>query len=105
MKFWYFLNTPGRQQSKMLIQSKNIDKKSLETVFSIAICCLTGWRQMATKNTVFNNFDPHLSTFLERFRLLPIRCVEYASSQGTDEPGHRHSLTRPLAAHKHKVDI
>ena len=30
--------TPGRRQSKTLILSTDIDKKSLETEFSIAIC-------------------------------------------------------------------
>ena len=32
------INTPGRRQSKMLILSRNVDKKSLETEFLIAIC-------------------------------------------------------------------
>ena len=39
--------TPGRRQSKTPILSRNIDLKSLETEFSIAI-----WRQMAIENTV-----------------------------------------------------
>ena len=34
--------SPGRRQSKMPILSRNVDKKSIETVFSIAICCPTG---------------------------------------------------------------
>ena len=34
--------TLNRQQSKTLILSKNIDKKSLETDLMIAICRLTG---------------------------------------------------------------
>ena len=39
--------TPGRRQSKTSILSMNVDKNSLETEFSIAIC-----RQMAIVNTV-----------------------------------------------------
>ena len=34
--------TPGRRKSKTLIPLRNVDKKSLETEFSIAICRLTG---------------------------------------------------------------
>ena len=34
--------TPDRRQSKMLILSTNVDKKSLETEFLIAICRLAG---------------------------------------------------------------
>ena len=34
--------TPGRRQSKTTLQSRNVDQKSLETVFSIAICRPTG---------------------------------------------------------------
>ena len=36
------INTPGRRQSKTSILSRNIDQKSIETVFSIAICRPTG---------------------------------------------------------------
>ena len=34
--------TSDRRQSKTSIQSTNVDQKSLETEFSIAICCPTG---------------------------------------------------------------
>ena len=34
--------TPDRRQLKTLIQSTNIDQKSLETEFSIVICRKTG---------------------------------------------------------------
>ena len=34
--------TPGRWQSKTPILSRNLDQKSIETVFSIAICRHTG---------------------------------------------------------------
>ena len=34
--------TADRRQSKTLILSTNIDKKSVKTVFSIAICCQSG---------------------------------------------------------------
>ena len=60
---------------------------------------------MTTQNNVSNDFDPRWSIVLKHFRLPPIPSVEYASSQGTDKPVHRRSLARPLAAHKHKVDI
>ena len=41
--------TPGRRQSKTLILSTNVDQKSLETEFSIAICRPTGdkWQSKA----------------------------------------------------------
>ena len=44
-----------RQQSKMLMLSTNVDKKSLETEFSIAICHPTG-KQLAIKYTVSSDF-------------------------------------------------
>ena len=44
-------HTPDRWQSKTLILSRNVDKKSLETEFSIAI-----YRQMAIENTISNDF-------------------------------------------------
>ena len=50
--------TPGRQQSKMLIPSTNVDHKSLETESSIAICRLTGdkWQ---SKTLFLAIFDLH----------------------------------------------
>ena len=36
------LLTPGRRQSKTPILLRNVDQKSIETVFSIVICCPTG---------------------------------------------------------------
>ena len=36
--FVYAIFTPGRRQSKTPILSRNVDQKSIETVFSIAIC-------------------------------------------------------------------
>ena len=51
----YTLPTPDRRQSKMLLLSKNIDKKSLETEFFY--CHFSpDWRQMAIKNTVSSDF-------------------------------------------------
>ena len=47
--------TPGRRQSKTPILSRNVDKKSLETVFLIVICRQT-WQQMEIKNTVSIDF-------------------------------------------------
>ena len=42
--YFYMLtgNTPGRRQSKSPILSKNVDQKSLETEFSIAILATNG---------------------------------------------------------------
>ena len=51
--------TPGSQQSKSPILSRNVDKKSLETVFN---CHLSPhWRQMAIKNTVAKTYSSGLS--------------------------------------------
>ena len=52
--------TPDRRQSKTFILSMNVDKKSLETEFSIAICRPTGnkWQK---KHTVSSYFDLHFS--------------------------------------------
>ena len=53
-------STPGRHQSKTLILSINIDKKSLETEFSIAICRQIGdkWQ---SKTLFLSIFDQRLS--------------------------------------------
>ena len=49
------LITPGRQQSKAPILSRNIDHKSIETVFSIAICRPTGdkWQSKTLFLSIF----------------------------------------------------
>ena len=49
--------TPGRRQSKMPILSRNVDQKTLETEFSIAICRHTGdkWQ---SKTLFLSIFDP-----------------------------------------------
>ena len=44
--------TPGRRQSKTPILSRNVDQKSIETVFSIVICRPT----MAIENTASIEF-------------------------------------------------
>ena len=51
--------TPGMWQSKMPILSRNVDQKSLETEFSIAICRHTGdkWQP---KTLFLSIFDPRL---------------------------------------------
>ena len=53
---------PGSGQSKLLILLTNVDKKSLETEFSIAICRPTGdkWQ---SKTLFYAFFDPHLLIF------------------------------------------
>ena len=50
----------GRLQSKRPILSRNIDQKSLETEFLIAICRHTGdkWQ---SKTQFISTFDPHSS--------------------------------------------
>ena len=52
--------TPGRRQSKTPILSRNVDQKSMETVFSIAIChqCGDKWQ---SKTLFLSIFDPHSS--------------------------------------------
>ena len=53
------LTTPDRRQSKTLILSMDVDQKSLETEFSIAICRQSpDCRQIAIENTVSRDFDP-----------------------------------------------
>ena len=50
LKFTYsrVTNTPGRQQSKTLLLSRNVDQKSLDTEFSIAICLATNGNKIKT---------------------------------------------------------
>ena len=52
--------TPGRRQSKTPILSRNVDQKSIETLFSIAICRPTGdkWQ---SKTLFLSIFDPRSS--------------------------------------------
>ena len=54
------IHTPGRRQSKTPILSRNVDKKSLETEFSIAICRHIGdkWQ---SKTLFLSSFDPRSS--------------------------------------------
>ena len=60
--------TPGRWQAKSPILSRNVDQKSIETVFLIAICCPTG-NKWQSKTLFLSIFDPCL-----RFQLPPTRC-------------------------------
>ena len=52
--------TLGRRQSKTAILSRNVDQKSVETVFLIAICRHTGdkWQ---SKTLFLSIFDPYSS--------------------------------------------
>ena len=51
------MNTPDRPQSKTLILLTNVDQKSLEAEFLIAICRLTG--DKCQSKTLFQAiFDP-----------------------------------------------
>ena len=52
--------TPGRRQSKTPILSRNVDQKSLETEFSIAICRHTGDKRQL-KTLFLSIFYPHSS--------------------------------------------
>ena len=55
-----FVSTPGRRQSKTPILSRNVDQKSIETVFSIAICRHTG-DKWESKTLFLSIFDPRSS--------------------------------------------
>ena len=59
-------NTPDRRQSKTLILSTKVDKKSLVTKFSIAICRPTGdkWQ---SKTLFLAIVDPRSSIFKSVF--------------------------------------
>ena len=54
--YFNYLITPGRQQYKQSKQSMNADNKLLETVFVIAICCLSDYKQQSKilLRTIFN---------------------------------------------------
>ena len=56
----YGMNTPDRWQSKTLLLLTNVDQKSLETEFSLAICSLNGdkWQ---SKTLFLKFFDLCLS--------------------------------------------
>ena len=49
-------NTPGRQQSKTPILSRNVDQNPIQTVFSIAICGHTGdkWQSKTLFLSIFD---------------------------------------------------
>ena len=55
------ISTPGGQQLKMSILSTNVDQKSLETEFSIAICSPNGYKWQS-KPLFLAIYDPSLST-------------------------------------------
>ena len=59
--FWgFYVRAPDMRQSKTLIPSTNVDQKSSETEFSIAICRPTGdkWQ---SKTLFLAIFDPQSS--------------------------------------------
>ena len=66
-------HTQGRRQSKTSILLRNVDQKSIETVFSIAICRPTGdkWQ---SKTLFLSIFDPRSSIVDYVFDLPPTRC-------------------------------
>ena len=56
----YYNFIPGRRQSKTPILSRNVDQKSIETVFSIAISRHTG-DKWESKTLFLSIFDPRSS--------------------------------------------
>ena len=68
-----FSHTLGRWQSKTPILSRNVDKKSLETEFLIAICRHTDdkWQSKTLFLSIFYLRSSIVDSF---FRLLPTRC-------------------------------
>ena len=63
-KLFDTLITPDRRQSKIVIQSRNVDKKAIETEFLIAICRPTGdkWQSKTLFLTIsLAIFYPHSS--------------------------------------------
>ena len=63
--------TPGRRQSKTTILSRNVDQKSIETMFSIAICRPTGDKWQS--KTLFLSILIRVRRLLVMFRLPPTR--------------------------------
>ena len=61
----YFIITPSRWRSKTLILSTNVDQKSLETEFLIAIFHPTGdkWQSKTLFLSIFINFRQLLNAF------------------------------------------
>ena len=59
-KISHSFTTPGRRQSKIPILSRYVDQKSIETVFSIAICSPIG-NKWQSKTLFLLIFDPHWS--------------------------------------------
>ena len=62
-----YIITPDRWQSKQLILSTNVDQKSLETEFLIAICHSTG-DKCQSKTMFLVKFDPHSSIVKSIFK-------------------------------------
>ena len=60
VKLYWSIITPDRRQSKTSILSRNVDQKSIATVFSIAICRPIGdkWQ---SKTLFLSFFDPRSS--------------------------------------------
>ena len=78
----YYNITTGRRQSK---QSRNADQKSLETVFSIAICRQSGdkWQSKTLFRTIFYLRSSIVLTLA--FRLPPTRCEHVVMSTHTEK--------------------
>ena len=71
----YSINTSDRWQSKTLILSTNIDLRSLETEFLIAICRMTGdkWQ---SKTLFISICDPHSSIVQSVFNCRQSKMIQ-----------------------------
>ena len=75
------MHTPGKRQLKTPILSRNVDQKSIETVFLIAICRQWGdkWQSKILFLSIFyprpsivdNIFDCHLSSVTQQQNQTP----------------------------------
>ena len=89
-----YVNTPGRRQSKTLIRvlSTNVDQKSLETEFWIAICHLTGikWQSKTLFLVIFNPCSSIVKSVLP-----PIWCGEGGIEKSVPQDHQLSSLSKP----------
>ena len=85
-----YVTTPGWRISKTPILSRNVDQKSLETEFLIAICRHTGdkWQSKTLFLSIFDRFYRFFIRVrqLLRFRLPPTQCG-YQEEQTREQKG------------------
>ena len=100
--------TPGRRQSRMFILSRNVDKKSIETVFLIAICRPTGnkWQSKILFLSIFDQrssiVDYVFDCGLPGVSLEIISLVSFEHTENMFELMDKNSLTF-LFAQKHCI--